>query len=456
MSNASTPTLPSSSSELDRSPTVVRVNDENFNIPSTQRKIMIRRLKKALLEQEVPTPFWAVVQLCDLEKLEYIVQIAYFSLKMMDILADLACALPFKWTVKPSPSQLDSALPPFTFGLPTNIAPVAIYAARERDGHKCVLTGTRKVYQTTQIFPAGLASSRLHDDPASPTIWRFVDMFWGKTTVQRWRRAVFNNPIAPQSPVNDCSNLICLRRDIRSAWTSGLFALRPVWISKDMTEMELEFYWQPKQNHGLYDVVDLAKLPVSTKKVNSVDKLVVAVGVRGQPSYRVIESGYRFRMTTDDPDLRPLPSFDLLDMQWHFNRLISLSAAATLFDEDDEEYDDSSSMTTQSQMTTQPQPSPKQPSELENEDDVLAWVNSSFSSDSPPESEFVEDISASMIGPLPGSDINRPRNVSQTSTTSARSARSASSEGSAGSAGSGSSSSLMDVISGTGHLSIDF
>ncbi|KAJ5451459.1 hypothetical protein N7491_000641 [Penicillium cf. griseofulvum] len=403
------------------------------------RKIIIRRLKKALLEQAVPAPFWAVVQLCDLDKLENIVQIAHFSLKIMDILADLSCGLPFKWTVKPSPSQLDAAFPmptpPPTFSQPQRASPAAIYAARERDGQKCVITGTRKVFQTAPIFPSGLITSRLQDDPSSPTIWRFVDMFWGQSTTQRWRRAVFNNPIQPQSPVNDCSNLICLRRDIRSAWTSGLFALRPAWISEDMTEMEIEFFWQPRPDHGLYDAVDLAKLPQSTKNVSTVDKLVLSVGVRGDPSYRDIESGHRFRMTTDDPIERPLPNFDLLDMQWQFNRLISLSAAATLYDDDEE--DDNASVTTQS----------NQDSNSADEEDVLAWVKSSYSSDSdsPPETDFVEDINASMIGPLPGSDTNLPRTVSQNSSSS---------ESSAGS--DSESSSLVDVISGTGHLALKF
>ncbi|KAJ5979164.1 hypothetical protein N7501_002506 [Penicillium viridicatum] len=450
MSNASASgsTLPSgSSSELGRSSTVVRVNDENFNIPSPQRKIILRQLRKTLLEQQIPSPLWAVLQVCDIERLEWILQLARFSLKIMDSFAEISCTLPFKWTVTPSPSQqVETGYPSSSFSRRARAPPVAIYAARERDGFKCVITGTRKIYQTTPIFPASAFTSSLKDDPHPPNIWRFADVFWGKTTTERWRRAVFNDPTQPEKPVNDCTNLICLRRDIRSAWSSGLFALRPVWASEDKTEMEIEFYWQPKPDHKFYDIVDISKIPVSTKNVASVDRLIVAVGERGESSYHTIESGYKFRMTTDDPIERPLPSFDLLDMQWHFTRIVSLCAAGTFFDEDSEDGSDA-----KSDITTQPEPPSTPPNE-----DVLAWIEK-FSvdsdPDSPPGSEFVEDINELMIGPLPGSDTNRPRSVSQSSKSSEETVVDLSS---AGSASVESSSSVVDVISGTGHLSIDF
>ncbi|QQK43414.1 hypothetical protein Pdw03_7315 [Penicillium digitatum] len=400
MSNASAGTLPpGSSSELGRSSTVVRVNDENFNIPSTHRKIIIRQLKKALLEQEVPSPLWAVFQVCDMEKLECILQLAHFSLKIMDAICDLICTLPFKWTVTPSPSQqLEPGCRPSSFSPRPRAPPIAIYAARERDGYKCVITGTRKIYQTAPIFPASAVSSGLRDDPLSPNIWRFADVFWGKDRAERWKKAVFNKPTQPGSLVNDCSNLICLRRDLRSAWSSA--------------EARPQALRQRK---------------------------------RGDPTYRAIESGYRFKMTTDDPVKRPLPSFDLLDMQWHFTRLIGLCAAGTFFDKNSEDDDDA-----KSDITTHPD----QPSTPPN-NDLLAWIeSSSHDFDAPPDPEYVEDTSASMMGPLPGSNPNRSRSVSQASKSSEKSADPADSAAS-GSLES-SASEMINVISGTGHLSLDF
>ncbi|CRL25673.1 unnamed protein product [Penicillium camemberti] len=465
MSNASASgsTLPSgSSSELVRSSTVVRVNDENFNIPSPQRKIIMRQLRKALLEQPVPSPLWAVLHVCDIEKLGMVLQLAQFSLKIMDSFAEVSCTLPFKWTVTPSPSQLASPYPPSSFSTPPGFSPssssprphappVAIYAARERDGFKCVITGTRKIYQTTPIFPASALASSLKDDSTSPNIWRFADVFWGKGKTERWRRAVFNDPTQPGKPVSDCTNLICLRRDIRSAWSSGLFALRPVWVSEDNTEMEIEFYWQPKPDHRLYDMLDVSKQPVSSKNVSSVDRLIVVVGNRGESSYHAIESGYKFRMTTNDPIERPLPSFDLLDMQWHFTRMVSFCGAGSFFDEEEREdaSDAKSDVTTQQDRPSTPPNKATPPNE-----DVLAWVESfsvASDPDSPPGSEFVEDINAVMVGPLPGPSTNRSRSVSQSSKSSEKTAELCS----ACSASMESSSSVTGVVSGTGNLSID-
>ncbi|KAJ5685287.1 hypothetical protein N7536_007906 [Penicillium majusculum] len=471
MSNASasgsTP-LSGNSSQLRRSSTVVRVNDENSNIPSPQREIIMRQLKNALLGQPVPASLWAVFHVCDIERLQWILQLARLSPKIMDSLAEASCTFPFKWTVPPSPSRSEPPYPPSSFS-PTfsfspsssfsprpRALPVAVYAARERDGYKCVITGTRKIYQTTPIFPASALASSLKNDPQAPNIWRFADVFWGKVKTARWRRAVFNDPTQPEKPVSDCTNLICLRRDLRSAWSSGLFALRPVWVSGDQTEMEIEFYWQPRPDHKLYDMVDLCKQPVSNKNVPSVDRLVVMVGERGEPSYHAIESGYKFKMTTDNPTERPLPSFDLLDMQWHFTRMVGLCAAGTFFDEDSDDGSDARSDIT-THLTTHPErPSTPLNKATSPNEDVLAWVescsvDSDSDPDSPPGSEFVEDINALTVGPLPGPGTNRSRSDSQSSNSSEKTAELCS----AGSASVETSSSVVDVTSGTDNLSID-
>lgn len=472
MSNASAsgstlPPGPGNSSQLSRSSTVVRVNDENFNIPCPQREIILRQLRKALLEQPVPSPLWAVLHVCDLESLQWILQLARLSLKIIESIAQVICTISFKWTVLPPTSQSESEQPylPASFNSPASFSPpasssprprappVAIYAARQRDGYKCVITGTRKIYQTTPIFPASALASNLKNDPQAPNIWRFADVFWGKVRTERWRQAVFNDPTQPEKPVSDCTNLICLRRDLRSAWSSGLFALRPVSVSDDETEMEIEFYWQPRPDHKLYDMVDLSKQPMSNKNISSVDRLVVMVGERGEPSYHAIESGHRFKMTTDNPAERPLPSFDLLDMQWHFTRMVGLCAVGTFFDEDSEDGCDAKSDIT-AHITTQPE-RPSTPPNLvtPSNEDVLAWVESvSVDSDydSPPGSEFVEDINELTIGPLPGSGTNRSRSVSQSSKSSEKTAKLCPAD----SASVESSSSVIEMISRTGNLSI--
>ncbi|OGE57095.1 hypothetical protein PENARI_c002G09478 [Penicillium arizonense] len=389
---------------LRRSATVIRVNDERFNIPSTQRKILLRQLKEALKDKNVTVPFWACVQICDLAKLEFIVQLANLSGPIMEIMTDLLASLPYKWTQRLSPyHEFETESTTSTDDPRYATAPSAKDAARERDGYKCVITGARKVYQTARIFPVLVTKPPTLVEPAFPGIWKYVDLFWDRSTAERWKKAVFNSSFDPERPVNDCTNLICLRSDLRSAWANGLFALRPVSVSDDKTEIEIEFHWQPRAGHATSDLVDVTKEPVPSKNVSSVENLVVVVSERGN-SFLPIQSGHRFKITTDNPLDHPLPSFDLLDMQWNFTRMLSMSAAADTFDDGDDEDDDDGRTTVQYDYDYQ-----KPPTES-GERSIGEWLQYSASNlspfdrdESPPGSEFYEDISdsMSMVGPLP-------------------------------------------------------
>lgn len=46
---------------------------ENFNVPCKRRQELLHDLSKALGTNEVPAPFWACVQVCELDQLEVIV-----------------------------------------------------------------------------------------------------------------------------------------------------------------------------------------------------------------------------------------------------------------------------------------------------------------------------------------------------------------------------------------------
>jgi hypothetical protein len=57
-------------------------------------------------------------------------------------------------------------------------------------------------------------------------------------------------------------------------------------------------------------------------------------------SPRSIQSGDIFTLTTDDPEGRPLPSWELLDMQWILQRITAMSGAAGPPEFDDDDDDD--------------------------------------------------------------------------------------------------------------------
>ncbi|EEQ86967.2 uncharacterized protein BDCG_02087 [Blastomyces dermatitidis ER-3] len=60
----------------------------------------------------------------------------------------------------------------------------------------------------------------------------------------------------------------------------------------------------------------------------------------GEPEYRPIALGDVFSLTTDDPDKLPLPSWPLLEMQWHLQRIAGMSGAAEASEDLDHNVDD--------------------------------------------------------------------------------------------------------------------
>jgi hypothetical protein len=127
-------------------------------------------------------------------------------------------------------------------------------------------------------------------------------------------------------------------------------ALKPLELSPDKTSLTLEVHWlrnrrvaeSPLGNPITPPPVDLLQMPSLALTPNDVANGFWFVDVRtGDRIY----SGHKVTLTTDDPDERPLPSWELLDMQWVLQRLSAISGAAELLDDwsDNDSSDDDSS-----------------------------------------------------------------------------------------------------------------
>jgi hypothetical protein len=115
-------------------------------------------------------------------------------------------------------------------------------------------------------------------------------------------------------------------------WNRGLFALKPLKLANDR-KLVVQFFWQPQYDHKLGDRVDLLKEPLSSEGLSLIrgedDELDHCLIRREKDeSPRDIQSGDIFTLTTDDPDIRPLPSWELMEMQWMLQRTTSMSGAA--------------------------------------------------------------------------------------------------------------------------------
>lgn len=104
--------------------------------------------------------------------------------------------------------------------------------------------------------------------------------------------------------------------------------------------MELQFYWLKHRAHPgrLISLMDPPDLPSDYPSGRGDLKFFDCL------AEKKINSGDTIIMRTDDPINRPLPSEELLRMQWLLNRVAALSGAADVLDSpqpDDEDDGDS-------------------------------------------------------------------------------------------------------------------
>ncbi|KAB8271515.1 hypothetical protein BDV30DRAFT_240489 [Aspergillus minisclerotigenes] len=196
--------------------------------------------------------------------------------------------------------------------------------AAKRDQHKCIVTKAGEPIEIAHLvsFSLGVRHQRRKQ---REEFWEILTCFWSTERIKRWQSAVFEN--GTETP----QNLLSLTRDAHRLFDTARFALRPVTGTE--TELELEFHWLPG---GIRKDVKLS------------DKLIIG-HYRASPkncklwdcdTEELITSGHVIKITTPDPKGLPLPSFDVLEMQWYLHRVAAISGAADFVEESDDDDDD--------------------------------------------------------------------------------------------------------------------
>lgn len=146
-------------------------------------------------------------------------------------------------------------------------------------------------------------------------IWKLAKLLWNTETVARWKSI-----ISGSDNTHTCATVIMLCTHVENLWKGARFGLQPIYLSPDRRRLALEFYWL--HSHVPKGSVTLKDQPVVDGQIR--------VGPNG---LRLLDSGlYNFQiphgpiiLETNDPDNHPLPSMELLEMQWTLNRIIALS-----------------------------------------------------------------------------------------------------------------------------------
>jgi hypothetical protein len=312
-----------------------------MNIPSDERVEQLEQLKRAV-GPSVKAPLWACVQVCDISKLEELTRAASTLPQYFDLLPDTCLSMPLRWMQRaPRDTRSGQSTPsstPSTPSTPSRSRPSKPKKlAKHRDKERCVLTKA-SVCEAAHIFPHSMIDPSKRPtnlDSAIPPFWKMLEFFFEQERLEAWRRELFKDPEDPTKLSDGCHNQLCLNSFAHDLWTMGMFALRPVELRPDHTAITVEFHWQQRPSHGRFDSVDLSARPGSSLNLSNVNgnRLFDENGT-------MIHSGMRFTFTTENPVTHPLPSFELLSMQWHLNRIVSMSGAAGLYDEVQDEEDD--------------------------------------------------------------------------------------------------------------------
>jgi hypothetical protein len=169
-----------------------------------------------------------------------------------------------------------------------------------------------------------------------PDFWESLSIFWDEGQVNKWKG----------TGIESCFNLISLTDSAHTMWNKGLFALKPLKLSRDRKTLSVQFFWQVPNNYKIDSKIDLLTETQSSEGLDTVgqdadgDGFFLPRAKNDRSSISRICSGDKFTFTSKDPTNLPLPSLELLEMQWILQRLVGMSGAAGWPSLDDIDKDD--------------------------------------------------------------------------------------------------------------------
>ena len=315
-------------------------DSEDFNEPSSARRDLLKRLDDILGHRPVPTPFWAVLLFADVSKLETFVDEAAKSTYFIEFVMHACAAMPLVWKQKAPQPPKSSSSGTCSDDSKNNRKETFIDRVRERHDDSCVIDGTTPV-EVVHIYPHYLLGGRKTNFARSyPPFWDMLSFFWAPERIEMWHRQVFRDRSDPTKQFDSIRNMMCMSPTAHELWNRGSFVLKPVEINANETEMEVEFFWQAASASTMDDVLPVTTIPSTSRGLDGVyfpdsqKRSLLMIDTEEGP--KKIATGHRIIIMTPDPEKLPLPSMELLDMQFALSRIVNLSGAGKVADLDDE------------------------------------------------------------------------------------------------------------------------
>lgn len=167
---------------------------------------------------------------------------------------------------------------------------------------------------SSNAFPHPLEAPGQAEESAM--LWDIIGMFWSGPRVAFWRQAAISCGCT-----DGLENGILMCLDAGTAWANLRFALKPLKLSQDCRSLTVQIYRLPGQTYS-------AKVPLVSRP--DIDRASNNwLEFTGRWSKTMIRSGDIVCLLTKDPKKLPLPSFQLLEMQWYLHRAAALSGLAS-------------------------------------------------------------------------------------------------------------------------------
>lgn len=164
--------------------------------------------------------------------------------------------------------------------------------------------------------------------------WDVLKSFWTETRGNSWHHA-----ISTAAGTEIVQNLLSFAPNVHAYHGKADFALQPQRLSEDKKSLTVGFYWL-SQMSKLPKKVSLLTTPELLTNLDMCGNSERCVKLWNVPSERKICSGDEITFKTEDPEKMPLPSWELLEMQWILHRLSALSGALEAEDDVESDYDD--------------------------------------------------------------------------------------------------------------------
>ncbi|KKZ60613.1 hypothetical protein EMCG_04714 [[Emmonsia] crescens] len=185
---------------------------------------------------------------------------------------------------------------------------------KNHDAHRCVVTKLAGPLNAAHIVPFFLNKK---NERAS--FFNLLKSLFAQR-IEKWKSLLDNG-------TEFVENVLSLTPTLHHFHSAGLFGLQPIEASLDGKSLKLKFYWIAQQETTSNTMVNLMDIPTFPNDVELED-----IKICNAKDGHIIKSGEVIKLTKSDPEQHPLPTWDMLELQWIMQRLTALKGPADIPD----------------------------------------------------------------------------------------------------------------------------